>query len=322
MKSFRFGLLVCLVFSMITPAFADFKDVSNSHPNADAIFYVQSEGIVSGYPDGTFRPDQPINRAEFIKIAVEVGPEWIGTEKCFSDVESDAWFHLYVCYAKKIKMVSGYPDGSFKPTQNVTFVEAAKMIMGSRSFYQSVEPDWSDLFVWYKPYVVALGENMAIPTSITSLNKQITRGEMAEIMYRLKVNVTDKPSKKYSDFEADVPDPVESPQIVVKNYALHTLAMIPGANYDFEKAKTYLTAEFAAEATDEMFIPMSYGFQDGPDRVTVIQTVIRGEIEATVTMKGYYGEFPPEGPSSSLTWDFELVRTPQNEWKISSYRQK
>lgn len=45
-----------------------FSDVPFNHLNAETIDYVQANGIVSGYPDGTFRPDQTINRAEFVKI--------------------------------------------------------------------------------------------------------------------------------------------------------------------------------------------------------------------------------------------------------------
>ncbi|MEK7563157.1 MAG: S-layer homology domain-containing protein, partial [Patescibacteria group bacterium] len=49
-------------------ALAAFSDVSSTHPNAEAIAYVKAEGIVSGYPDGTYRPNQTINRAEFVKF--------------------------------------------------------------------------------------------------------------------------------------------------------------------------------------------------------------------------------------------------------------
>ena len=52
-------------------AYSVFDDVLDLHPYSEAILYVQSENIVSGYGDGTFRPERSVTRAEFTKIVVE-----------------------------------------------------------------------------------------------------------------------------------------------------------------------------------------------------------------------------------------------------------
>lgn len=95
------SLVVGLLFQ--TTAFASFPDVSASHANYDAIIYVQSRGIVSGYPDGSFRPNQTINRAEFVKILVGANESALlvenidkDTPMSFPDVRPEHWFYQYV----------------------------------------------------------------------------------------------------------------------------------------------------------------------------------------------------------------------------------
>lgn len=196
-KTKLFSLLLSSIFicgSFSLNAFAAFSDVSSSHPNVEAITYVQAEGIVNGYPDGTFRPDQTINRAEFLKIVVHalVGQEPLehaGT--CFSDVASGVWFYPYVCYAQRMEFVGGYPDGSFKPEQEISFVEAAKIISIAYEYQTAADE------IWFRPFVNALAERVAIPTSIDRFDKPLTRGEMAEMIYRLQANIRDKVSTNY-----------------------------------------------------------------------------------------------------------------------------
>ncbi len=123
---FAFALLL-----ISTPqALANFSDVPTDHPYQESINYAQENGIVQGFPNGTFKPDQKINRAELTKIIIEANFEdsEIYGENCFSDVK-DEWFAKYICTAKREGVVKGYEDGSFKPAQNVSFVEAAKIIL-------------------------------------------------------------------------------------------------------------------------------------------------------------------------------------------------
>lgn len=189
--------------SSLTPSvgslFTSFSDVSPNHPYSSAVAYVRQEGIVNGYPDGTFRPDQSINRAEFTKIVTLAlfGQDMVekcGTFYSFTDVPRDAWYAKHLCRARDGWLLTGYPDGSFKPAQSINFVEAAKILANGYGLIQRTEhcngtlcPD-SDTaeHPWYEQYVTALAGKQAVPASITSLGQPITRGEMAEMIYRLK----------------------------------------------------------------------------------------------------------------------------------------
>jgi len=180
-----------------------FNDVDTNHENYSAIEYVRTEGYVKGYDDGTFRPEKTINRVEFTKIIIESRFKEDDIEKCieknpnaikgFSDIPKTQWFAPYVCMAKVNKIITGYPDGTFKPGQDIAFTEAAKMIVTAFGYQYKTDP------TWYKPFVERLEEMTAIPVSINELAQKITRGEMAEIIYRLKAVVKSKPSRTYDE---------------------------------------------------------------------------------------------------------------------------
>lgn len=174
-----------------------FNDVSPLHENYEAIKFVQENGIVNGYPDLTFRPDSTINRGEFTKIIVEtVMPGEAEGSNCFKDIKTE-WFAKYVCYAREKGILSGYPDGYFRPEKPIAFSEAAKII--SNTFELSQDKEIGNNESWYKKPITELGLAGAIPINIDSFEKLITRGEMAEIMYRLKA---DKKNKESLTFES------------------------------------------------------------------------------------------------------------------------
>ena len=183
---------------------ASFPDVSNSHSNYEAINYVQSEEIVSGYPDGTYQPNKTINRAEFTKILIGSAFEakWINECKMgsnllnsfISDIPANAWFTQYVCQALDAEIVRGYPDGTFRPEKEINFAEASKILAETYrlDFERYTES-------WYKGYVEVLGINGAIPTSISGFTASVTRGEMAEMIYRLRTENHSKPTRTYHE---------------------------------------------------------------------------------------------------------------------------
>ena len=172
----------------------DFPDIAG-HFYKDAIEYVQENKIVQGYPDGTYKPDSTINRAEFTKILVEAKlgstPDK-ASRRCFPDVDRNIWFEKYVCYAKNQNIIKGYPDGSFGPGNNINFAEAAKILINTFNITHDAEEN-GDL--WYKTYLLALENQSAIPSSIDSAASPTTRGEMAELIWRIRENIQNKDSK-------------------------------------------------------------------------------------------------------------------------------
>lgn len=137
---------------------SSFSDVDTSHPYREALEWAKEEGIVSGYPDGTFQPDRTVNRAELLTILKplhetvrqEESLTWKATciGQSFPDVPSDVWFSYPVCFAKFFDLVDGYPDGTFRPEQPVKTVEGLKMIYRALDI-ETVESGGE----WYERYL-------------------------------------------------------------------------------------------------------------------------------------------------------------------------
>lgn len=220
-KRFLAASVAALSVASAVPAFAaedtvpyamePFTDVKESSAGFEGIEYLRENKVIRGYLDGTFKPDRLITRAEFAQMLTNpflFRADWRssclkekladGSETVFfSDVGIDGWYAEAVCTAKSYQLINGYPDGTYRPLRPINFVEAAKI--ATRVFALDVVEDKGEF--WYKPYVNRLGELNAIPTSIKRLDQQITRGEMAEIVYRLKANRTDKTSMGVNDLK-------------------------------------------------------------------------------------------------------------------------
>ena len=104
----------------------DYTDVNAGDWFNNAISTLSNAGIVTGYNDGTFRPNQPITRGEMAKIIANFANLNKGT-KSFTDL-SGHWSKSYVELAAGNGWVAGYPDGSFRPDQKITRAETVTMI--------------------------------------------------------------------------------------------------------------------------------------------------------------------------------------------------
>ncbi len=182
-----------------------FSDVPTYYKHFRAIAQLSDLGVVNGYPDGSFRPEQTISRAEAAKLLVSSvkSGEFIqkatdsfiksGFNSPFYDVSFDEWYGPYVVMAKQYGMVDGYPDGSFKPGQTINFAEGLKMIL--QTYGTDVR---SERFVeqpllyvrgheWFAPYFSYAYQHCLInPDKFYHPAQLMTRGEFAEILYRLK----------------------------------------------------------------------------------------------------------------------------------------
>lgn len=107
----------------------DFSDVSADKWYNNAVSTLSHMGVIGGYADGTFRPDAPISRAEFAKIAVSFTQNnGSAVYNYFTDVKTTDWFAPYVTAAKDAGLIEGYSDGSFKPESKITRAEACAIV--------------------------------------------------------------------------------------------------------------------------------------------------------------------------------------------------
>ena len=107
----------------------NFSDVSADKWYNNAVSTLSRMGVIGGYADGTFRPNAPISRAEFAKIAVSFTQNnGSAVYNYFTDVKTTDWFAPYVTAAKDAGLIEGYSDGSFKPESKITRAEACAIV--------------------------------------------------------------------------------------------------------------------------------------------------------------------------------------------------
>jgi len=169
-----------------------FSDVKTDDKYADAIKYLKDQGVVRGYSDGTYAPGKTITRAEFLKILIEVSGYKPEGENCFKDVKTQ-WFAPYVCKAASLGFVKGYSKDYFGPARDISLAEASKMI----SEVLGVEVDNAKDENWYQKYMYALGVMKAIPPEFKSFENSISRGQMAEMIWRIKEKISNQDYTTY-----------------------------------------------------------------------------------------------------------------------------
>lgn len=234
MKYLPFFLTFLFTSSLLfTSAHAEvFSDVNSTSPYYDAINYVKTNGIVDGYSDGTFRPNEKITRDAFTKIIINSKYSKQEINDClthhyvsgadegaisfgnvFPDVNGGSYgqdqynsyqynpyngskFAPYICVAKINGIVNGYSSGNFGPQDKTTFDASAKIIANT---FNGSALNSTDVNNKFQVYVDYLANRKAIPTSISTLKTEITRGDMVEMIYRLKANIQSKSSKNYAE---------------------------------------------------------------------------------------------------------------------------
>ncbi len=186
---------VALATTGCNAAATGFSDVRGCVSAAPAIEFLRGKGSVEGYPDGTFRPDGLITRAELTKLLVVDASTPEERSACvaksqiiFPDVPRTEWFAPYVCVAKERGIVSGYPDGGFAPHAWINYAEAAKI--AATAYKLPILPADAYDHRWYAPYASALLARHAVPPTVEAYDAPFTRGEMAELRYRLDTGRT------------------------------------------------------------------------------------------------------------------------------------
>ena len=105
-----------------------FSDVPEDAWYAKAVNTLTSLGMLGGYPDGTFRPDAPITRAEFTAIALAFAYVPSDARCSYSDVAAGDWYYPYVARATTYGWIGGYSDATFRPNHSITRAEVCVIV--------------------------------------------------------------------------------------------------------------------------------------------------------------------------------------------------
>ena len=201
-------LALVMTLSLAVSANAAFKDdKSISDDYAEAVAVLNGMGVFKGYEDNSFKPEGNITRAEVATIIYRIYTADVAkndksglyaTYNKFSDMAGASWAAGYIGYCANASLVKGYPDGTFKPSGNVTGYEVLAMILRAVGYDKNNEfsgADWA-LHVAQTAQQLGVLDNVA---KTTDLNAPASRELVAELLFQgiQKAQVTYTPAFGY-----------------------------------------------------------------------------------------------------------------------------
>ncbi|MDP6574921.1 MAG: sortase [Candidatus Peribacteraceae bacterium] len=192
------GLFAILGFAHIAYA-AGFSDTVGT-PYDTAFTYLKSKGVIQGYATGEGKPNSALNRAEALKVIAGLRvPDRVDWYKqnvmplpLFYDVPSGEWYTPYVEAGFESNILTGYPDRTFRPANNLKFEEAVVMVLRAYGLEGVAGGAQLSPYMqnrdgeWFTPYINdAIAKNLIMHQGRMELGQIITRGRFFDLVYRL-----------------------------------------------------------------------------------------------------------------------------------------
>lgn len=180
--------VIALALSLSSVAFAanaSFTDVAETANYYQAVTTLANLGVIAGYEDGTFKPDDNITRAEVTTMVVaamdmtEQAKGMEGTTK-FSDMQSDAtkWASGYVNVGVGQKFIAGFEDNTFRPAENVTYAQIITMLVGALNY-----GEYATYLGGYPNGYLSIAQTSGITKNVSgNAEDTVTRGQVAMLI--------------------------------------------------------------------------------------------------------------------------------------------
>ena len=159
---------------------------------AEAVAVLDGMGVFKGYEDGSFKPENKITRAEVATIIYRIYTADVAkndksgmyaTYNKFSDMAGAGWAAGYIGYCANAEFVKGYPDGTFKPSGNVTGYEVLAMILRAVGYDKNGEFTGADWALNVAKYAEQLGVLDNVEKT-TNLGAPATRELVSELLFQ------------------------------------------------------------------------------------------------------------------------------------------
>jgi parallel beta-helix repeat protein len=200
-----FGAVDFVAAPVTPPGGTGFKDVAANYWAKPYIEALAAQNIIAGFPDGSFKPNDPVTRAQFATIitkALAPAPKRPAIQ--FRDVQRNFWAFAAIQSAYQSQYVSGYPDGTFKPQQQIPRVQALVALANGLGFTASNNnalnfyTDAAQIPNYAAgPVAAATLRQLVINyPSVQQLepNREATRAEIAAFVYQALVNAGRAPA--------------------------------------------------------------------------------------------------------------------------------
>lgn len=170
-------------FDVVDPE-TSFTDVSRANTYHDAVHGLRDAGVVNGYDDGTFRPNNPVSRVEAAKFIVLAAK--LDLKKAdrlpFPDREDGAWYSDYIYTLYKAGVINGNADGTLTPNAQVNRAAFFKMLFLAMGEDVREANDGEE---WYEPYIEKAQKLDLLNSGKVDASQPMNRAEVADAMWRL-----------------------------------------------------------------------------------------------------------------------------------------
>lgn len=185
MKNLSKVLAVVLAFAMALSmvSFAAYSDIEAGADCEEAVTVLSALGVLSGYEDGTFKPEATITRAEFASVVIRMlgyGDIAGGGVVIYTDVPADHWANGVIALASQQGIISGYGNGAFGPNDPVTVEQATAMVVRALGYTPMADANGGYPGGFQ---VVAAQRGILANCSYASTTAPATRGTVAQMVY-------------------------------------------------------------------------------------------------------------------------------------------
>lgn len=213
------GLFILAVCAMINnPAQAFYTDMNETHWAYQPIKFLTEVGVVVGYPDGSYKPDIPVTRAEFASMAIKaLGQEnaTVAQEIHFNDITPDFWAYNIIQKAVYFDLIPDAKGESYRPYDSVTRAEAINIAVNALTTNQISQQkandiiaksyeDYEQMPAWFlmaaaKAHVLDLVVVMPGHEGKMEANRPANRAEVAMILYKMMQEAKLNPNAKLAE---------------------------------------------------------------------------------------------------------------------------
>lgn len=298
---------------------AAFSDTSGT-PYQTAFDYLSSAKIIAGYSDGSGRPYSTLNRAEALKVIMSLRNEdRTLTERVraslpplplFSDIDQRSWYAAYIEAAFQRQIITGYPDGSYKPGRSLAVEEAIALLLRVYSDKGTTGAAMLSPYIenhdgqWYTPYVnAAIAKNLVMHQSKLVLGAPITRGQFFDIAYRLH-SITGQQQTAFTGTEPQGASSVFATGLVQRSQAGNVISIPQPARVVAAPSSPYASQKyFAITMPDVGVTDLAVIHPTDPFSSQGVLEPLQNGVGHLFSFPGGGGKVMIYGHSSGYPWD-------------------
>lgn len=317
-KYFAIALAFMLFFTAVPATLA--ADDIKGHWAEAAMRNLANKGVMGGYPDGSFKPNNDITRAEFAKLVVhalklvptENPPKGDSETAELKDLNDPTkWYYDDVITAIEVGIITGYDDNTFRPNEKITREQMATMIMraiDSRDIYSKPATlNFKDK-AKIKPYALEYVQRIVYLEIMGGMDGNVfapaepsTRAQVAAVLVRMLNKIQNEPVTTYTNYNLTLNEMINKQMMVapqtdkyrndpayVSGEYIKDIVEENGKKFGFITDTTFLNVREEPKA-DSRLVGRLNSILENPTKVEILNEVVNAKAETWYEIK--YGNW-------------------------------